>query len=107
MRECHFSLEYRAIQPSEVFRTGRKAALHGETYAWAPDFGSFDKLREVGVSPYLGFILYLRAMLMFKLNEAVRSRLIGPKSWDQIVIIFGAIFTATDCVCGLCGLFVS
>ena len=107
MRECHFSLEYQAIRSSEVFGTKRKAAIRGETYAWAPDFGSFDKLREVGVSPYLGFILFLRVMLMFELNEAVRGRLIGPKSWDRIVIIFGAIFTATDCVCGLCGLFVS
>ena len=41
---------------------------------------------------------------MFELNEAVRGRLIGPKSWDRIVINFGAIFTATDCVCRLCGL---
>ena len=30
----------------------------------------------------LGFIVFLRAMLMFELNEAVRGRLIGPKSWD-------------------------
>ena len=30
---------------------------------------------------------------MFELNEAVRGRLIGPKFWDRIVIIFGAIFT--------------
>ena len=29
---------------------------------------------------------------MFELNEAVRGRLIDPKSWDRIVIIFGAIF---------------
>ena len=35
---------------------------------------------------------------MFELNEAVRGHLIGPKSWDRIVIIFGAIFT----VHGLC-----
>ena len=49
---------------------------------WAPDLRSFDKLREVGVSPYLGFILCLRPMLMVELNEAVRGRLIGPKSWD-------------------------
>ena len=35
---------------------------------------------------------------MFELNEAVRDRLIGPKSWDRIVIIFRAIFT----VHGLC-----
>ena len=55
----------------------------------------------------LGFSLCLRTMLMLGLNEAVRGRLIGPKSWDRIVIIFGAILQFTDCVCGLCGLFVS
>ena len=53
----------------------------------------------------LGFILCLRAMLMFELNEAVRGRLIGPEPWDRIVIIFGAILQFTDCVRGLCGLF--
>ena len=46
----------------------------------------------------LGFIPCLRAMLMFELNEAVKGCLIGPKSWDRIVKIFGAIFT----VHGLC-----
>ena len=35
---------------------------------------------------------------MIELNEAMRSRLIGLKSWDRIVIIFRAIFT----VHGLC-----
>ena len=85
MRECHFSLEYRAIRPSKVFGTRRKDALRGETYAWAPDLRSFDKLQEVEVSPYLGFIIYLSTLLMFELTEAVRGRLIGPKSWDRIV----------------------
>ena len=56
---------------------------------WVPDLGSFLKLLEVGVSPYLGFILSLRAMLMFELVEAVRGRLIGPKTWDRIVWIYG------------------
>ena len=65
---------------------------------WVPDLRSLDKLLEVGVSPYLGFSLCLRVMLIFELNEAVRGRLIGPKSWDRIVMIFGAIFT----VHGLC-----
>ena len=87
-RECHFSLEYRAIRPSAVFGTRRKAALLGEAYAWVPDLRSLKKLREVGDSPYLGFILYLSTLLMFELNEAVRGHLIGPKSWDRIVIIF-------------------
>ena len=59
VRECHFSLEYRAIRPSVVFETKKKAALRGETYAWASDLRSFDKLREVGDLSYLGFTLYL------------------------------------------------
>ena len=65
--------------------TRKKAALRGKADTWAPYLRSFDKLREVGVSPYLGFILYLSTLLMFELNEAVRGRLIGPKSWDRIV----------------------
>ena len=93
-----FSLSFCAIRPLAVFGTRRRVALRGEGFAWVPDLGSFLKLREVGVSPYLDFIPCLRAMLMFELNEAVKGRLIGPKSWDRIVIIFGAIFT----VHGLC-----
>ena len=88
VRRLDFSLESWEIQPSEVVGARRKAALRRETYSWAPDLRSFDKLREVGVSPYLGFILYLSTLLMFELNEAVRGRLISPKSWDRIVIIF-------------------
>ena len=80
-----FSLEIRAIRLSAVFGTRRKTALRGEGFAWVPDLGSFLKLREVGVSPYLGFTLYLSVFTMFELNEAVRGRLIGPKSWDRIV----------------------
>ena len=61
-RESSFYLEIRAIRPSAVFETRRKAALRGEGFAWVPDLGSFLKLREVGVSPYLGFTLCLRAI---------------------------------------------
>ena len=84
-RRCAFSLDYRAIRPSAVFGMRRKAALRGETYSWASDLRSFDKLRKVGVSSYLGFIIYLSTLLMFELNKAVRGRLICPKSWDRIV----------------------
>ena len=87
-RERDFSLKYRAIRPSAVFGTRRKAALRGEGFAWVPDLRSLDKLREVGDSPYLGFTLCLRAMLMFELIEAVSGRLIGPKTWDRNVKIF-------------------
>ena len=47
-----------------------------------PDLGSFLKLREVGVSPYLRFIPSLSTLRMFESNEAVRGCLIGPKPWD-------------------------
>ena len=91
--------KYLAIRPSVVFGTRRKAALRGEGFAWVPNLGSFLKLREVGVSPYLSFIPSLSTLSMFELNEAVRGRLIGPKSWDRIVINFlnqnGAAVTAT------------
>ena len=53
--------------------------------------------RDRGFSLF-GFSLCLRTMLMLELVEAVRGHLIGPKPWDRIVIIFGAIFT----VHGLC-----
>ena len=54
-----------------------------------PDLKSFLKLQEVGVSPYLSFIPILSVLRMFELNEAVRGRLIGPKPWDRIDIIYG------------------
>ena len=53
--------------------------------------------RGRGVS-LLGFYSLFKSYVNVELNEAVRGRLIGPKSWDRIVIIFGAIFT----VHGLC-----
>ena len=88
VRECNFSLGLRAIRPSAVVGTRRKVALRGEAYAWVLDLRSLVKLREVWDLSYLGFILYLSTLLMFELNEAVRGRLIGPKPWDRIVIIF-------------------
>ena len=57
-----FSLDFREIRSSTVVRARRKAALHGEIYAWAPDLRSFDKLREVGDLSYLGFTLYLSVL---------------------------------------------
>ena len=85
----HFSLEYREIRPSTGFGTRRRNALRGEGFAWLPDLGSFFKLLEVGFSPYLSFYSDLSALRMFELNDAVRGRLIGLKTWDRIDIIFG------------------
>ena len=88
MRSSDFSLKIRAIRPSEVFGTRRRTALRREGFTWVPDLGSFLKLREVGVSPYLGFIPFLSTLQMFESNEAVRGRLIGPKPRDRIDMNF-------------------
>ena len=87
-RVSDFSLSFRQIRPSAVFGTRRKATLRGEGLAWVADLGGFLKLREVGVSPYLGFIHSLSTLRMFELNEAVSGRLIGPKPWDRIDVNF-------------------
>ena len=47
-----------------------------------PGFASFDKLQEVGVSPYLCLFPFLSVFRCFGWFEAVRGRLIGPKTWD-------------------------
>ena len=83
MRVSSFSLDLREIRQSEFVGTRRKAALRIETYAWAPILGVFDKLREVGVSSYLGFTLCLSVFTMFELDKTVRGRLIGSKAWNR------------------------
>ena len=62
MRRSDFSLKIQAIRPSAVFGTRSKTALRGEGYAWVPDLGSFFKLLEVRVSPYLSFIPILSTL---------------------------------------------
>ena len=47
-----------------------------------PRFASFDKLLEVGFSPYLGFIPIFSTFRMFESIGTIRGRLIGPKPWD-------------------------
>ena len=61
-REKDFSLDYRAIGPSEFFGAKRKVVLRGEAYRWALVLRSFDKLREVGVLSYLSFTLCLSVL---------------------------------------------
>ena len=64
-RVRHFSLNFWQIRPSAVVGTRREAALSREGFAWVPDLRSLDKLLEVGVSPYLGFTLYLSVFQCF------------------------------------------
>ena len=87
-RERNFSLEIHKIQPSAVFGVRRKNDLRGADYAWTPVLVSFFKLLEVGFSPYFVFIPSLNVFRCFGWFEAVRGRLIGPKTWDRIVEIF-------------------
>ena len=84
-RVSDFSLKIHALA---VFGTRRRTALRGEGFAWVPDLGSFFKLLEVGVSPYLVLFPILNTLQMLELNEVVRGRLIGPKSWNRVVVNF-------------------
>ena len=59
------------------------------------DFGSFDKLCEVRVLSYLFYTLF-KCFVMFELIEAVRGRLIGSKSWNRSVEIFGIFLVSPD-----------
>ena len=52
-RVSSFSLSFYAIRPLAVVGTRGKAALRIKAYAWVPVLWVFDKLQEVGVSPYL------------------------------------------------------
>ena len=85
-----FSLRSRAIGPLDFDGARRENVLRGAGYACTPDLWSFLKLKEVGFSPYLSFYSHLNSLRMFELKEAVRGRLIGPKTWDRIDIIFRA-----------------
>ena len=62
-----------------------------------PGFVSFDELQEVGVSPYLCLFLFLSVFRCFGWFEAVRGRLIGPKTWDRIVRICLRFLSGRDC----------
>ena len=74
-----------------------------------PGFASFDKLQEVGVSPYLCFIPILSVFQCFGWLEALNGRLISPKAWDRIDLIFltqyEMVVTAQKLVGCLCGNF--
>ena len=54
-----------------------------------PGFVEFPQTPRGRISPYLSFIPILSVLRMFRLFEAVRGRLIGPKTWDRIYKIFG------------------
>ena len=53
-----------------------------------PGFVEFPQTPRGRISPYLSFIPILSVLRMFRLFEAVRGRLICPKTWDRIDKIF-------------------
>ena len=53
-----------------------------------PGFVEFSQTPKGRISPYLDFIPILSVLSMFRLFEAVRGHLIGPKTWDRIDKIF-------------------
>ena len=57
----NFSLDFPAIGLSVSNKVKSKVVLRGKGYAWALVFGSFDKLRRVGVFSY-SVIFSLRAL---------------------------------------------
>ena len=54
-----------------------------------PGFVEFPQTPRCRIYPYLDFIPILSVLSMFRLFEAVRGRLIGPKTWDRIDKNFG------------------
>ena len=52
-RVSSFSLSFYVILPLAVVGTRGKATLRIKAYTWVPVLWVFDKLLEVGVSPYL------------------------------------------------------
>ena len=62
---------------------------------WTPVLRSFNKLREVGVLSYLFYTLF-KCFVMFELIEALRGPLIGSKSWNRSVKIFGIFLVNPD-----------
>ena len=69
--------------------------LHIEDYTWAHVLGLFKKLLEVGVLSYLFYTLF-KCFVMFELIESVRGRLIGSKTWNRNVEIFGIFLVSPD-----------
>ena len=63
--------------------------LRGAGYVWTQDLWIFLKLQEVGFLLTWVLFPFFSTFRCFGWFEAVRDRLIGPKTWDRIDIIFG------------------
>ena len=60
----------------------------------------FEEFRQTSTGrgfSLLGFYSCLSTLLMFELNEVVRGRLIGSKSWNRGVGFLKPMWTVRDC----------
>ena len=92
-RVFDFSLEIHAIGPLDVDGAGRESVLRGAGYAWTPGLRVFDNSKRLDFLPTCVLFPFLRVFRCFGWFEAVRGRLIGPKTWDRIVRISWGFFS--------------
>ena len=88
MRRSSFSLRSREIGPLDFDEARRENVLRGAGYAWTPGLRVFDNSKRYDFLPTCVLFPFLRVFRYFSYFEAVRGRLIGPKTWDRIVGIF-------------------
>ena len=84
-----FSLRSREIGPLDFDGARREKVSTRSRLRVDSGFVEFPQTPRGRISPYLDFIHVLSVLSMFRLFEAVRGRLIGPKTWDRIDKIFG------------------
>ena len=87
-RERNFSLKIRRIRPSAGFGARRRNVLRGAGYAWTPDLRVLTNSLRYDFLPTCVLFPFLRVFRCFGWFEAVRGRLIGPKTWDRTCGIF-------------------
>ena len=96
-RSTSFSLGYLAIGLLAGSGTRRRNVLRRAGYAWTPDLGVFDNSKRYDFLPTCVLLPFLRVFPCFGCFEAVRGRLIGPKTWDRVVRIFLGFLRGRDC----------
>ena len=84
-RVSDFSLEIHAIGPLDFYGARRENVLCGAGYAWTPDLRVLTNSKRYYFLHTCVLFPFLSVFPCFGWFEAVRGRLIGPKTWDRIV----------------------
>ena len=96
-----------AIGPLDFDETRRENVLRGAGYAWTPGLRVFDNSKRYDFLPTCVLFPFLRVFRCFGWFEAVRGRLIGPKTWDRIVRISWGFFPLSETAQNLGAVWVS